>query len=557
MYKIGFSKIEINCFEKNVGMMGYGMHFNKVKSQKTPLFTRCVAIENKNTTLIYVCSEIMAISQAIRNEVLSQLKYLDLTKNISENQIMLTAQHTHSAPGGYFHFALYNFSIPGFRPNVFKAIVYSIVESIKKSLNDLRPMNIKCNSGKFSYEDKIAWNRSISAYNKNPENREHKIDECHKAINPNMDSFTFYDENNNVKGNISWFGIHNTCVGNRNKSIHSDCFGQASKINEEHINFSIFSQAASGDISPFFNGKAEKIERNKIRGKKEYVYCEKKGEELSKKSIEIINNNNNNITILSETLDSELIYIDMGDVECSEEFTYGESKAKTSAPCLGVAFFAGTPVDGAGIFPPLKILANEISKSVKLQDKEQKELYETQGNKNILMNAQKKSIFNDNKLDEFIVPGILDPTLSELKKQYKNGALKEHSFIPRIVAIQIFIIGEVAIIGCPGEITVTAGERLKNTVLEKLKKRNINKVILNSFANSYMGYITTKEEYDVQNYEGGHTVFGQWTLAGFQTKFQELAKAMLNNNDNKKLNFNLRPVLFSNKEIGKRTYKKL
>lgn len=555
MYKIGLSKIEINCFEKNVGMMGYGMHFNKVKSQKTPLFTRCVAIKDDNTTLIYVCSEIMGISQAIRNEVLSQLKYIDLTKNISENQIMLTAQHTHSAPGGYFHFALYNFSIPGFRPNVFKSIVYSIVEAIKKSLTNLKSMNIKYNSGKFNFEDKIAWNRSISSFNKNPENREYKIDECHKAINPNMDSFSFYDENNNIKGNISWFGIHNTCIGNRNKSIHSDCFGQASKVNEENIGFSIFSQSASGDISPFYNGKGEKIERNKIKREKEYVYCEEKGKKLSKKSLEIINNKNN--IKLTESLDSELIYIDMSNIECSKEFTYGKYKAKTSVPCLGVAFFAGTPVDGAGMFAPLKTLANKISLSVKNQDNEQKELYRAHGNKNILMNAQKKSIFNDNKLDEFIVPGALDPTLGELKKQYKNGALKEHSFVPIILAIQIFIIGEIAIIGCPGEITITAGERLKKTVLDKLNKRNIKKVILNSFANSYMGYITTKEEYDVQNYEGGHTLFGQWTLAGFQTKFQELASAMINDSKRKKLDFNLRPVLFSDKEIEKRTYKKL
>ena len=63
-----------------------------------------------------------------------------------------------------------------FAPNVFKSIVYSIVEAIKESLTDLKSMNIKYNSGKFSYEDKIAWNRSISAFNKNPENREYKID---------------------------------------------------------------------------------------------------------------------------------------------------------------------------------------------------------------------------------------------------------------------------------------------------------------------------------------------------------------------------------------------
>jgi hypothetical protein len=47
------------------------------------------------------------------------------------------------------------------------------------------------------------------------------------------------------------------------------------------------------------------------------------------------------------------------------------------------------------------------------------------------------------------------------------------------------------------------------------------------YANGYSGYVTTNEEYQVQMYEGGHTVFGEWTLAALQTKFYQLSKAML------------------------------
>ena len=37
-------------------------------------------------------------------------------------------------------------------------------------------------------------------------------------------------------------------------------------------------------------------------------------------------------------------------------------------------------------------------------------------------------------------------------------------------------------------------------------------------------YVTTREEYQQQAYEGGHTIFGQWTLAAFQTRFAHLAE---------------------------------
>lgn len=31
----------------------------------------------------------------------------------------------------------------------------------------------------------------------------------------------------------------------------------------------------------------------------------------------------------------------------------------------------------------------------------------------------------------------------------------------------------------------------------------------------------------MQAYEGGHTIFGQWTLAAFQTRFDKLARELL------------------------------
>ena len=42
-----------------------------------------------------------------------------------------------------------------------------------------------------------------------------------------------------------------------------------------------------------------------------------------------------------------------------------------------------------------------------------------------------------------------------------------------------------------------------------------------------MGYVTTYEEYQQQAYEGGHTLFGQWTLAACQSKFKLLAEQLL------------------------------
>ena len=126
--------------------------------------------------------------------------------------------------------------------------------------------------------------------------------------------------------------------------------------------------------------------------------------------------------------------------------------------------------------------------------------------------------------------------------------------MPHVLPLQIIVIGQLAFVGCPGEYTVTAGKRLEMTILNVLRERGVESVIMCPYSNAYMGYVTTFEEYQLQNYEGGHTVYGQWTLGAFQTKYKELAKEMLTRKENRQLDRVTKPVTFSEVEMQKRTY---
>ena len=46
------------------------------------------------------------------------------------------------------------------------------------------------------------------------------------------------------------------------------------------------------------------------------------------------------------------------------------------------------------------------------------------------------------------------------------------------------------------------------------------------YADAYAGYITTFEEYQLQNYEGASTHFGPHTLGAFQTEYKRLAQLL-------------------------------
>ena len=110
-----------------------------------------------------------------------------------------------------------------------------------------------------------------------------------------------------------------------------------------------------------------------------------------------------------------------------------------------------------------------------------------------------------------------------LREQRKSAQI----MVPTVLPLQIVTIGQVAIVCCPGEFTTMAGTRLRQVVAERLQGRGIRHVLICTYCNDYMGYVTTREEYQAQAYEGGHTIYGQWTLAAFQTRFEGLARELL------------------------------
>lgn len=82
---------------------------------------------------------------------------------------------------------------------------------------------------------------------------------------------------------------------------------------------------------------------------------------------------------------------------------------------------------------------------------------------------------------------------------------------PRLLPLQVLRIGGLAVVGLPFEITVEAGRRVEAAVLGALGPLGVGTVAVSSVANEYSGYIATAEEYRLQHYEGGHTLYGPQT----------------------------------------------
>ena len=98
--------------------------------------------------------------------------------------------------------------------------------------------------------------------------------------------------------------------------------------------------------------------------------------------------------------------------------------------------------------------------------------------------------------------------------------------VPNILPLQLFKIGQMSLAGVPGELTTMAGRRLMESIYTVFDG-DVTHSPIAGYANDYSQYITTKEEYDKQHYEGACTLFGPCTLSAHIQSFKRLAKSII------------------------------
>lgn len=554
MFEVGASKKEVFCEIQGIGMLGYGRAGNDAKSVETPLYSRAFAIRStgQEKLIIFVNIEICFPTVPLKKAVLDQLNR-DKADTYSDSSVMITAQHTHSAPGGIAHHVFYNTSIPGHKKIVFDSYVNSILAAIKEAVIKLEPARIRYQKDDFAEKEEVAFNRSLIPYNANKEsNQKYKEEEAHLAVDRSMKLLRFETLEGKLIGSINWFGVHTTSVSNDNTKISSDNKGYAATYSEEALNkgntesdvVTAFAQDAAGDVTPnFIWDKKKKWLRGKFED--DFESARFNGRIQSNKALAILESAKQSKTV-KEEIDYLTLFFDMGDVAVNPEYSEGQEGKLTSPACIGMSFFGGTK-EGPGVPRPVIRAVDVVISFGRLFEKtvyraflspEGKialdRKFKAQSPKALAMELGIGRIFLVTRMSRvFFVPDFVDPMVKVFRRLGKAGYLDSGPWGPTVLPLQIMILGQLAIVGIPAEITTIAGERLRKSVLKVLAKRGVEEVILSPYANGYSGYITTHEEYQHQRYEGGHTLFGKWTLAAYQTNFERLAKELLKPEDDR------------------------
>lgn len=107
------------------------------------------------------------------------------------------------------------------------------------------------------------------------------------------------------------------------------------------------------------------------------------------------------------------------------------------------------------------------------------------------------------------------------------AAQRPVSDFPSSLPILSIRLGDRVMVTVPGEMTVEMGRRLRDAVEAVGEPHGVKRVVIAGYANDYLHYFTTPEEYEQQHYEGGSTVFGKFSSYVVRDSLVDLTAALV------------------------------
>jgi neutral ceramidase len=111
----------------------------------------------------------------------------------------------------------------------------------------------------------------------------------------------------------------------------------------------------------------------------------------------------------------------------------------------------------------------------------------------------------------------------------KITVLDEKGSVPQAVPFSAVRIGDRLIATIAGEPTVGTGKLIRAAVQAAVGHAGIRQVVIVGYAGDYLSYFTTPNEYEQQAYEGGFTLYGEYSSLLLRDTLVDLAKRLVAN----------------------------
>lgn len=509
-YLLGVAKADITGPAAETGMFGYAAQ-QVVTGLNDRLYSRAFIIADADQPnqqrIAYVSADMGAMFTSVKLTVIKRLqaKFGDL---YNDENVMLTATHTHVGNGGYSHQKLYQIASKddtsaGYSAQTFNAVVDGIVRSIEQAHHALTPGKLTLAQGKLTGATR---NRSLSAYQTNPDALNYD-----SSVNEVMTQLRLDSAEGTPMGLINWFAIHPTSFSKHFTYLSADNKGYAQLVLEARLNphsnpnfVAAFANADEGDVVAV-GGNADSAP-GYTGSENEWQNVVRDGSLQLNKALELWDQGKP----VSGPIDTRARWINLAGYEVAPEFTQGAGPQKLChLPARGYSFAAGAengPSNIPGIYEGM------TRDSLKVTDR---------------VNKKDTSILGTATRGVF---GILS-SVSQDECQAEKPVLLPTGYwgwVNNEQPVQLMRIGSLALIAIPGEPTTMVGRQLRQTVAKELAAAGVDTVVVAGLANNYSGYITTRAEYAQQHYEGASTEFGPYQANAYLQEYAHLAQAMRN-----------------------------
>mmetsp|Transcript_2818 Transcript_2818/g.3022 ORF Transcript_2818/g.3022 Transcript_2818/m.3022 type:complete len:734 (+) Transcript_2818:50-2251(+) len=526
-FKVGVGSYDMTGPCTEINFMGYALPSQRGSGIHLRLRARAFAFEDETTgkRAVFVSVDGGMGSDLVKMRVLDKLN-AELGEGIyTHDNVAISGTHTHSGPGGFQQYVLYQVTSLGFVKETFDAWVNGISQAIIHAHNRIQPAKTLVNTG-LLYDSNI--NRSPTSYELNPQNERDQYPEGNTDKTMTLLSFVTDTPIPQNIGVLNWFAVHGTSLNNTNTLTSGDNKGYASYLLEREINgpevatgagqfVAAFASTNLGDVSPNTAGpkcidtglpcdmytstcggkptnciafgpgtNGDMFESTQIIGDKQYQFAKQL------------------MTTATEQVTGPIDYRHSWVQFPFLNVTTSSGKQVTlCSAAVGYAFAAGT-TDGPGFFA----FSQGATTGNPFWDRV-RDFLSKPTDEEISCQAPKPILFNTADID---VP---------------------HEWDPSILPIQIIRLGNVFILSAPSEFTTMAGRRLRNAVRKIFEDSKIAGdqkiyVTIAGLTNTYSAYVTTFEEYQAQRFEAAATYYGPYTLDGYIQEFSRLARDMVN-----------------------------
>lgn len=507
-FLIGTGVYDITGPAAETGMFGYAAQ-QEVNGLHQRLRARAFIMQGAQggPRAVFVNADLGAAHESLKLAVIQRLqaRYGALYRH---DNVMLSATHTHVGSGGHAHHTLYilaaaDKSGAGYDAQSFEAAVSGIVAAIERAHRNLAPGRIELVEGNLLGATR---NRSLPAFRANPDAAALGHD-----TNKTMTVLKFRKDNGREVGMLNWYAIHPTSFSMKFTHISGDNKGYASQFFERRKggNYSAsetfvaaFANADEGDVIPT-DGNAYSAPGYE-GSPNEYANAEAAGQRQLHKAWELYTTPGR---ILPGVVDLRHQWVTMPGLAVAPAYSQPGGAVLCTA-ARGVSFAAGGengPSNIPGITEGMTTSSAQLGTALQTFASSP------------LGGLVQTAFFGISSV-------VSDPCQSPKPTLLPTGAL---DWVPSVLPIQVIQVGALAIVGLPFEPTTMVGHRLRAQVRQQLAAKGVDTVVVAGLSNSYAGYLTTREEFEMQHYEGASNEFGPWALGAVQQTVAHLTQAMV------------------------------